>query len=58
VFISFLLRCHMRTKMQGSEIVLAGASDRIRELLHLTALDSLWAIYKTRAEALEALSAE
>jgi anti-anti-sigma factor len=58
VFISFLLRCHMRAKMQGSEIVLAGASDRVQELLHLTALDSLWAIYKTRSEALEALTAE
>lgn len=58
VFISFLLRCHMRAKMHGSEIVLAGASDRVQELLRLTALDSIWAIYKTRAEALEMLAAE
>jgi anti-anti-sigma factor len=58
VFISFLLRCHMRAKKNGSEIVLAGASDRIRELLHMTALDNLWAIYGSRAEALEALAAE
>ncbi len=56
VFISFLLRCHMLVKKQGSEVVLAGASERIRELLHLTALDTLWAIYRTRAEALEALA--
>lgn len=56
VFLSFLLRCHKRAKQQGSEIVLAGASDRTRELLHLTALDTLWAIYKTRAEAIEALA--
>ena len=55
VFISFLLRCHMRVKKHGSEMVLAGASGRIRELLHLTALDTLWALYDTRAEALEAL---
>ena len=55
VFISFLLRCHMRVKKHGSEMVLAGASERIRELLHLTALDTLWALYDTRAEALEAL---
>src|SRR5262245_17930752 len=34
VFISFLLRCHTRVKQHGSEMVLAGASDRIRELLH------------------------
>jgi anti-anti-sigma factor len=56
VFLSFLLRCHMRAKQQGSEIVLAGASDRTRELLRLTALDTLWALYRNRAEALEALA--
>ena len=55
VFLSFLLRCHTRAKKQGSEIVLAGASERTRELLHLTALDTLWALYKTQAEAMDAL---
>ncbi len=55
VFISFLLKCHMLVKKHGSDVVLAGASDRIRELLHLTALDTLWALYDTRAEALAAL---
>src|SRR5437879_9976894 len=55
VFISFLLKCHMLVKKHGSEVVLAGASERIRELLHLTALDTLWALYNTRAEALQAL---
>jgi anti-anti-sigma factor len=56
VFISFLLKCHMLVKKHGSEVVLAGASDRIRELLHLTALDTLWAIYATRSEALQSLA--
>ncbi len=55
VFISFLLKCHMLVKKHGSEVVLAGASDRIRELLHLTALDTLWALYDTRAEAVQSL---
>src|SRR2546430_15465137 len=55
VFLSFLLRCHMLAKKHGCEVVLAGASERSRELLHLTALDTLWALYNTRAEALEAL---
>src|SRR5262249_62164533 len=55
VFLSFLLRCHMLAKKRGSEVVLAGASERSRELLHLTALDTLWALYDTRAQALEAL---
>jgi anti-anti-sigma factor len=55
VFLSFLLKCHMLARRRGSEIVLAGASERSRELLHLTALDTLWALYDTRAEAMEAL---
>ncbi len=55
VFISFLLRCHLVVKKQGAELVLAGVSDRVRELLRLTSLDTLWALYATRAEALEAL---
>jgi len=58
VFLSFLLRCHMLVKKHGSEVVLAGASERARELLHLTALDTLWALYNTRAEAVEALGAD
>jgi anti-anti-sigma factor len=56
VFISFLLKCHMLVKKHGSEVVLAGTSDRIRELLHLTALDTLWAIYDTQNEAVESLA--
>ena len=57
-FISFLLRCHLLAKKHGSEVVLVGASDRIRELLRMTALDTLWALYKTRSEAIEALEAD
>jgi anti-sigma B factor antagonist len=56
VFVSFLLRCHMLAKKQGSEIVLAGASEPARELLHLLDLETLWALYGTRQEAIEALS--
>jgi anti-sigma B factor antagonist len=37
-------------------VVLAGTSDRIRELLHLTALDTLWAIYDTQGQAVESLA--
>jgi anti-anti-sigma factor len=57
VFLSLLLRCHKLVKQQGNEMVLCGASERARELLKLTALDTLWAIYATREEALEALTA-
>jgi anti-anti-sigma factor len=55
VFLSFLLRCHKRIKEKGCEVVLAGASPRARELLHMTALDALWALYDSRAQALAAL---
>jgi anti-sigma B factor antagonist len=54
-FISFLLRCHLVVKKHACELVLAGVSPRIRELLRQTALDTLWAIYENRAEALDAL---
>src|SRR4029077_15266463 len=52
VFLSFLLRCHKRVKEHGSEVVVAGASKAARELLHMTALDTLWPLYPTRAEAM------
>ena len=55
VFISFLLRCHLLVRKQGAELVLAGVSDRVRELLRLTSLDTLWALYATRDEAVDSL---
>jgi anti-sigma B factor antagonist len=54
-FISFLLRCHLVVKKHNSELVLAGVSPRIRELLRQTALDTLWAIYDSREQALKEL---
>ncbi len=54
-FISFLLSCHLIVKKHNCELVLAGVSPQIRELLRQTALDTLWAIYDNRAQALEAL---
>ncbi len=55
VFVSFLLRCHSQARKHGSEIVLAGASEPARELLKLLDLETLWAIYDTRQEAMDAL---
>ena len=54
-FISFLLRCHLLVKKRHSELVLAGVSPRIRELLRQTALDTLWAIYDSKEQALQEL---
>lgn len=57
VFLSLLLRCHKFVRGRGGELVLCGASRMARELLGVTALDTIWAIYDTRDEALDALVA-
>ncbi|MBS0265228.1 MAG: STAS domain-containing protein [Planctomycetes bacterium] len=56
VFLALLLRCYKFVKTRGGELVICGASPDARELLAVTSLDTLWAIYETRAEALEALA--
>jgi anti-anti-sigma factor len=56
VFLSLLLRCHKYVKSRGGELVLCGASNMALELLRITALDTIWAIYDSRDEALEALA--
>lgn len=58
VFLSLLLRTWKSVYQQGGTMVLCGVSVRARELLKLTALDTLWAIYDTREEAMEVLEAE
>jgi anti-anti-sigma factor len=55
VFLAFLIRCHTLVKRHGGRMVLMGVSEAGREVLHLTALDTLWAIYRDRAEAFGAL---
>ena len=56
VFVNFLLRCYMYAKKQGTEFVLAGASPESRELFKVLGFESLWALYGSRKEAIEALS--
>ena len=55
VFLALLLRCHTAVKSRGGELVLSGASKTARELLKITALDTLWAIYDTKEAALDAV---
>jgi anti-sigma B factor antagonist len=57
VFLALLLRCHKLVRQKGGELVLCGASKLARELLQITNLDTLWAIYDSREEALEAVGA-
>jgi anti-anti-sigma factor len=56
MFLSLLLRCHTLVKQQGGEMVVCGVSDQALELLRLTNLDTLWALYDTRDQAIDALS--
>src|SRR5688572_15485293 len=58
VFLSLLLRTWKSVFQNGGTMVLCGVSKRARELLKLTALDTLWAIYDTRDEALGVLASE
>lgn len=57
VFLALLLRCHKLIKSRGGELVICGARGAVRDLLRITALDTLWAMYETRNEAVEALAA-
>lgn len=57
VFLALLLRCHKLVRSHGGELVLANVSEAARELLRLTALDTLWAIYDSRDQALDAIGA-
>ncbi|HEV3260674.1 MAG TPA: STAS domain-containing protein [Gemmataceae bacterium] len=55
LFLAFLIRCHALAKQQGIRMVVAGASARAHEVLHLTALDTLWDFYQDDTEALRAV---
>lgn len=55
VFLALLLRCHKLVKSRGGELVLCSPSEMARDLLQITRLDTLWAIYDSREDALGAL---
>ena len=55
VFLSLLLRCWKEVSTKGGMMVLSGVSKRARELLRVTSLDTLWAIYDSEQEALSVL---
>ena len=57
VLLNLLLKCHRAVESVGGEFVLCRASEPVKELIRLTALDTVWAVYETRDEALEAIGA-
>ena len=54
-FFSFLLQCHRVMRGHNGDLHLAGCAPKVKELMHLMNFDTLWAIYDTRQQALEAL---
>ncbi len=57
-FLSLLLRLWKHVSTAGGMMVLSGATPRARELLRVTNLDTLWAIYDTEQEAIAVLESE
>lgn len=58
VFLSLLLRCWKEVSTKGGMMVMSGVSKRARELLRVTSLDTLWAIYDSEREAIGVLESE
>ena len=57
VLLNLLLKCHRFVEAAGGEFVLCNASPAVQELIRITALDTVWAMYDSREEALEAIGA-
>ncbi|MFO0907680.1 MAG: STAS domain-containing protein [Isosphaeraceae bacterium] len=55
MFLAVMLRCWKHVKARGGTMVLAGVSPQVKDLLRVTALDMIWAIYPDRRSAMEAL---
>ena len=56
-FIELLVRAWKRLKERGGTMVLCGVQPFCAEVLQITQLTTLWKIFPTRAEALDALVA-
>jgi anti-anti-sigma factor len=57
-FIGLLLRCWKQITAKGGQVVLCCVSTRARDLLHITSLDMVWAMFETRREAIAALESD
>jgi anti-anti-sigma factor len=58
VFLSLLLRLERSVRKRGGAMVICSASPGAAELLKVTNLDTIWAIYDTREEAVSALGGD
>jgi anti-sigma B factor antagonist len=55
MFLALMIRCWKLALSQGGMMALAGVTERTRELLRVTNLDTVWPIYDSKREAMEAL---
>jgi anti-sigma B factor antagonist len=55
MFLALLIRCWKLALAQGGMMALSGVNERTRELLRITSLDTVWPMYESRREAIEAL---
>jgi len=55
MFLALLIRCWKLALSRGGTMALSGVTERTRELLRVTALDTVWPIYDSRREAMDAL---
>jgi anti-anti-sigma factor len=57
-FLEILVRGWKRLKQRQGTMVLCGVSPFCADILRITRLNSLWTVYPSRQEAIEALAAE
>src|SRR5262249_19650101 len=50
MFLALLIRCWKLALAQGGTMALSGVNEGTRELLRVTALDTVWPIYQSRRE--------
>jgi anti-sigma B factor antagonist len=55
MFLAVLIRCWKLVLSRGGTMALSGVNQNTRELLRVTALDTVWPMYASRREAIEAL---
>lgn len=55
MFLALLIRCWKLALSQGGTMALSGVNAPTRELLRVTALDTVWPMYQSKREAIEAL---
>jgi anti-sigma B factor antagonist len=58
MFLALLIRCWKLALSQGGTMALSGVNEPTRELLRVTALDTVWPMYQSKREAIEALQVD